>query len=101
MVSSRAQEFGVRIALGAQRSDILGMILRDSIRLAIAGVVPGIALAYTAGRSMSALLVGVKPGDAPTFLSVVALCFAMTLAGTLIPAIRAVRLDPTMVMRAE
>ncbi|MBZ5620610.1 MAG: hypothetical protein LAQ69_18075 [Acidobacteriia bacterium] len=99
-VSSRSQEFGVRIALGAERSDILGMVLRDGVRLAIAGVVPGVA-AYTAGRSMSALRVGVEPGDAPTFLSVVALCFGMTLAGSVVPAMRAVRLDPTTVMRAE
>ena len=100
-VSSRSQEFGVRMALGAGRSDILGMVLRDGARLAIAGVIPGVTLAYLAGRTMSALLAGVNPADAPTFLGVVALCFGMTLAGSILPAIRAIRLDPTMVIRAE
>jgi ABC-type antimicrobial peptide transport system permease subunit len=100
-VSSRSQEFGVRMALGAQRSDILGMVLRDGALLALAGVVPGVTLAYLAGRTMSALLAGVNPGDAPTFLGVVALCFGMTLVGSILPAIRAVRLDPTLAIRAE
>jgi putative ABC transport system permease protein len=100
-VSSRSQEFGVRMALGAQRADILGMVLRDGVRLAMAGLVPGVTLAYLAGRTLSALLAGVNAGDAPTFLTVVGLCFAMTLAGSLLPAIRAIRLDPTLVIRAE
>jgi putative ABC transport system permease protein len=100
-VSSRSQEFGVRMALGAQRSGILGMVLRDGIKLAIAGLVPGVVLAYQAGRALSALLFGVNPGDAPTFLSVVVLCLGMTVAGSLLPAIRAVRLDPTLAIRNE
>ena len=100
-VSSRSQEFGVRMALGAQQSDILGMVLRDGARLALAGVIPGVTLAYLAGRTMSALLAGVNPVDAPTFLGVVALCFGMTLVGSILPAIRAVRLDPTLAIRAE
>jgi predicted permease len=100
-VSSRSQEFGVRTALGAGRSDILGMVLREGVLLASAGVVPGVTLAYLAGRAMSALLAGVNPGDGPTFISVVVLCFAMTLAGSLLPAIRATRLDPTLVIRGE
>ena len=66
-VSSRSQEFGVRMALGAQRSNILTMVLRDGALLAAAGIVPGVILAYIAGRSMSALLAGVTPTDLPTF----------------------------------
>src|SRR5438876_406296 len=68
-VSQRTQEIGVRLALGAQSGDILSMILRRSVMLAIAGVVPGVALAYAAGRSMEALLAGVKPADALTLAS--------------------------------
>ena len=60
-VSQRAQEIGVRMALGAQSGDILWMVVRRSVLLALAGVIPGIALAYVAGRSMEALLAGVKP----------------------------------------
>jgi hypothetical protein len=61
----------------------------------------GAALSYIAGRTMSALLAGVNPSDAPTFLSVVALCFGMTLAGCILPEVRAIRFDPTLVIRAE
>lgn len=100
-VASRSQEFGVRMALGAQRRDILGMVMRDGVWLAVAGILPGVTLAYVAARSMSALLAGVTPGDAPTFVVTVTLCFGMTLAGSFLPALRAIRLDPTIVMRAE
>jgi ABC-type antimicrobial peptide transport system permease subunit len=100
-VSSRSQEFGVRMALGAQRSNILGMVFRHGGVLAGAGVAAGVVLAYWSGRAMSALLVGLDPADFPTFLAVVVLCLAMTLAGSLVPAIKAVRLDPTQVMRGE
>jgi ABC-type antimicrobial peptide transport system permease subunit len=68
-VSQRTQEIGVRVALGAQRGDILGMVVRRSVALAIAGVIPGAALAYAAGRSMEALLAGVKPTDGLTLVS--------------------------------
>jgi len=100
-VSNRSQEFGVRMALGAQRSDILGMVFRHGGVLSGVGVAVGVILAYASGRAMSALLVGLDPADLPTFLSVVGLCLAMTLAGSLLPAIKAVRLDPTQVMRGE
>jgi predicted permease len=100
-VSQRAQEIGVRMALGAQAGDILGMIVRRSALLALAGVVPGVALAYAAGRWMQALLVGVTPGDTTTFASAVGLAMVMTIAGTLAPAIRAVRVDPLTAIRVE
>ncbi len=100
-VSSRSQEFGVRMALGAQRGNVLGMVLRDGVLLAAAGLILGVALSYAAGRALSALLAGVDPGDAPTFGSVVVLCLVMTVAGSLLPAVRAVRVDPTSVMRQE
>jgi predicted permease len=100
-VSQRAQEIGVRIALGAQSGDILRMIVRRSILLALAGVVPGIALAYAAGRSMEALLAGVRPADVPTLLAAVALSFAMTLIGSVMPTVRALRVNPITALRAE
>ena len=91
----------MRIALGARSGDILRMVLREGVLLALAGVALGLAFAYAAGRAMQALLAGVSPGDAPTFLSAVGLCLAMTMAGSLWPAIRAVRVDPTQAIRAE
>jgi predicted permease len=100
-VSQRAQEIGVRIALGAQSSDILRMIVRRSVVLALAGVIPGVGLAYVAGRSMEALLAGVKPADAPTMLAAVGLSVVMTIVGSLLPTLRALRVDPITALRAE
>ena len=98
-VSQRAQEIGVRIALGAQQGDILALIVKRSAWLAIAGVIPGVALAYAAGRWMQALLVGVTPADVPTFAIAVSVTILMTLAGTLRPTLRALRIDPIAAMR--
>jgi putative ABC transport system permease protein len=100
-VSQRAQEIGVRMALGAQSSDILGMVMWRCAWLTVAGVVPGIVLAYIAGRSMEALLAGVKPADALTLMSVVWLSVLMTLLGSLAPTIRALRVNPITAIRAE
>src|SRR5262249_4608387 len=66
-VSQRAQEIGVRVALGAQRRDIVGMVVGNAVRIGAAGLVVGVALAYAAGRSMEALLAGVRPGDGEAF----------------------------------
>ena len=100
-VSQRTQEIGVRMALGAQSGDILSMVLRRSVLLAAAGVVPGIALAYAAGRSMEALLAGVKPADMLTLVSAVTLTVAMTIIGSVMPTLRALRVNPITAIRAE
>jgi ABC-type antimicrobial peptide transport system permease subunit len=100
-VSQRAQEFGVRMALGAQPADILRMVVRRSITLAVLGVIPGIALAYAAGRWMASVLAGVTPVDAATYASVALLAVVMTIAGTVMPALRAMRVDPIESLRAE
>jgi predicted permease len=100
-VSSRTQEIGVRMALGAQASDVLKMVRRDGANLAALGVVMGVAIAYGAGLQMQALLAGVKPGDVATFASAVVLCFFTALVGSLLPALRAARVDPTIAIRSE
>jgi putative ABC transport system permease protein len=100
-VSQRAQEIGVRIALGAQPSDILSMVVGRSVVLAVAGLVPGIALAYAAGRSMEALLAGVKPADATTLAAAVSLVLVMMFLGSLFPTLRALRVDPLAAIRTE
>jgi predicted permease len=100
-VSLRTPEFGIRMALGARQGDIFRMVLRQGAWLALAGLVPGVALAYVAARLMESLLAGVRPADALTFSTATALCFVTTLLGTLVPALRAIRVDPTTVMRAE
>jgi ABC-type antimicrobial peptide transport system permease subunit len=100
-VAQRTQEIGVRIALGAQRGDILSMIFHRSVRLAVAGIVPGVALAYASGRAMQALLAGIAPSDTATFATATGLAIAMTILGSLLPALRAVHVDPIRAMRVE
>jgi predicted permease len=100
-VSNRAQEIGVRVALGARPADVLKLVLDEGVRLAAAGTVAGVALAYAAGRALEALLAGVSPRDAATFASAVTLALLMTVAGGLLPALRAVRADPLAAIRAE
>jgi predicted permease len=100
-VSLRQQEFGIRMALGAGRGDISSMVLRQGAKLAVLGLVPGLALAYLAARLLQSLLAGVKPNDAATFSMAAVLCLVTTLVGALAPALRAVRIDPSSVMRAE
>ena len=100
-VSRRTQEIGVRIALGARPGEIVKMIVRQGAVLAGAGIVPGIVLADAAGRAMEGLLAGVRPGDALTFASAVGLCALMTVLGSLLPALRAVRIDPIAAIRSE
>jgi predicted permease len=100
-VSMLQQEFGIRIAMGARQGDIFQMVLRRGALLAMAGLLPGLALAYIAARLLQSLLAGVRPADALTFSTAGALCLIITLLGSLLPALRAVRTDPTTVMRAE
>jgi predicted permease len=100
-VSTRSSEIAVRIALGAQPRNILRLVLQDSFVLATAGVVLGVALAYVAGRAMQALLAGIAPADAATFLVAAGLCFLMTLAGSLVPSLRALRVDAITAIRSE
>jgi len=100
-VSQRKQEIGVRMALGAKSSQILSLVLGESSRLAIAGVIAGAALGYIAGRTMRSLLVGLDPADGATFAAAIALAIVMTIAGSALPAARAVTVDPAVVIRSE
>ena len=100
-VSQRSQEIGVRLALGADPSRVGRMIFADGMRLALFGIVPGVLGAYAAARGMSALLFGVAPSDPATFAAGVGVALLMTFAGSLVPALRAVRVTPMSVLRAE
>jgi putative ABC transport system permease protein len=100
-VSQRLPEIGVRMALGAQRRDILTMILKRGAILTALGLVPGLVLAYAAGRSIQALLAGVAPADPLTFGAAILMTIGMAMAGTLLPTLRALRVDAARAMRDQ
>ena len=100
-VSQRAQEIGIRLALGANPARVGRMILTDGMRLALFGIVPGVMGAYAAARGMRALLFDISPSDPATFAAAVAVVLLTVFAGTLVPTWRAVRLTPMSVLRAE
>jgi putative ABC transport system permease protein len=100
-VSQRTQEIGVRMALGAQRSNIMKLVLGRSAMLAVIGILAGLALAYESGRWMESLLAGVKPDDPATFAIAVVLCLCMALLGSLVPTMKAVKVNPIAAIRME
>jgi ABC-type antimicrobial peptide transport system permease subunit len=100
-VAQRSREIGVRLALGAEPAGVARMIVSQGMKLALVGLVPGVLVAYWAARGMRALLFGVEPADPATIFGAVALVVLMTLAGALVPALRAVRVNPMLVLRAE
>lgn len=100
-VSQRTREIGVRIALGAQRGNVLRLIMGQGARLALAGVAVGLAGAFALTRLMASLLFGVSPRDFGTFSAVPAIVLVLILAGCYIPARRATKLDPVVALRDE
>jgi ABC-type antimicrobial peptide transport system permease subunit len=100
-VERRMSEFGIRVALGAQRGDVLWLVLRQVMVLAIAGVALGVPAALAASRSVSAQLFGVQPMDPLSLAIGAAAMFAVTLSAGLHPARRAARLDPLVVLRRD
>jgi predicted permease len=101
LVGQRIQEIGVRMALGAQRSDVLGLILRDGAQMTLAGIVIGVLLALGLTRLMSSVLFGVSPTDPLTFGAVAGLLCLIALAACYIPARRAMQVDPVVALRYE
>jgi putative ABC transport system permease protein len=101
VVRSRAQEIGVRVALGARPRDILLLVLGGIGRLTAAGLAAGLVLACLAARGLSSLLAGVSPYDGATLAVAAALAGLTAVSGGLLPALRALRVDPLRVMRAE
>ena len=100
-VTQRTQEIGIRMALGAQRSDVLGMVVRQALLLAVAGIVLGGAGALVLTRLMEGLLFQVKPSDPMTFVVVSGVLAAVALLASYIPGRRATRVDPVIALRAE
>jgi predicted permease len=100
-VSQRTREMGVRMALGAQRSDVLGLVLRQGARLALVGVGVGALLAALVGRIFGALLYGVSPLDPLAYAFAGTVLLAVAAAANLAPAFGAARVDPMRALRSE
>jgi putative ABC transport system permease protein len=100
-VESRTGEIGLRLAVGADPRDVLGMVMGQAVRLAAAGVGLGLLAAFGLTRAMQALLFGVSATDARTFAAVAAVLAASTLLASYLPARRASQTDPARVLREE
>jgi len=101
IVRGRVREIGIRIALGAQRADVLWMVLRYGLKLALAGLVIGTVAALGLTRLLTGLLFGVQPADPLTFAAAAGLLCAIALLACYFPARRAMRIDPMAALRFE
>jgi predicted permease len=101
LVSERTHEIGIRLALGAKRSEIMRMILRQGLALAVAGAALGLVGALIVSHLMAGLLFGVSPTDPLTFVAVTLVLTVVALAASYIPAMRAMRVDPLVALRYE
>jgi putative ABC transport system permease protein len=100
-VLQRTKEIGVRMALGAQRGDLLRLVLGHGLVLIAVGVVAGAAGALALGRLLSGLLFGIAPADPATYAGVTLLLATVALLASLVPALRAARVDPLVALRSE
>ena len=100
-VTQRTSEIGIRMALGAQRADVLGLVLRGGLGLVALGVAAGLAGAFALTRLLQSLLFGVTAHDPLVYAGIAALLFAAAIAASLIPALRATRVDPVVALRSE
>jgi len=99
MVGQKSRDIGIRMALGAQREDILRMFLRRGVVLAVVGVVAGLLLAASSASVMASLLYGVRPHDPAVLLIVPLLLFAIAVLASYLPARRATKVDPLIALR--
>lgn len=101
LVAQGSHDIGVSMALGAERRDVLLLVLRSGTELTLAGVVAGLVGAVVLTRVMASLLFGVSATDVMTFSIVPVVLIATALLATYIPALRATRVDPTVALREE
>jgi ABC-type antimicrobial peptide transport system permease subunit len=99
--TERRREIGVRMALGASRCGVIGLVMKQGLHATVIGVIVGVAGAFAANRMIASLLFGVQPTD-PTTLTAVVMTITLVAAGACwLPAWRASRLDPNVVLRAD
>ena len=101
LVSQRTHEIGIRLAIGANRSQVLGLILRQGLTLAAGGLIVGLIAAYVLTSLMQSLLYQVQPSDPVTFAAVPLLLLVIALIASYIPAFRATRVSPVIALRME
>ncbi|MBA3763525.1 MAG: FtsX-like permease family protein, partial [Chthoniobacterales bacterium] len=100
-VAQRTREIGIRIALGARAGHVLRLVLRQGLTLALIGVAAGVCLSLASTRILARFLYGIAPTDTPTFVSLALLLMIVALAACLIPARRALAVDPMVALRHE
>jgi len=100
-VAQRTREIGIRAALGATRPQLIAMVLRDSLALAGAGAIVGLALSVATGRLISSMLFEVSPTDVATMASATAILVSVAILSALLPARRAAAVDPSAALRTE
>lgn len=100
-VNERTREFGIRVALGAQPSNVLVLVAKTGLKLTLIGVVAGAVVALGVTRLIATFLYGVAPTDPLTFATVAATLIAVALLATYIPARRATKVDPITALRYE
>ena len=101
MVAQRTLEIGLRMALGAQRSDVLGLILRRGLALALIGVAAGLVIAALLTRLLAGMLYGIRPTDPLTFAATAGVFLVVSIAASSVPAYRAARMDPMKTLREQ
>ena len=101
IVSRRTREIGIRVAIGAQRAEVIRLVLRNGLTLSLLGVVTGVATAAWASRLMRGLLHDVRPSDPLTFIAVGVLLSTVAAVASFVPAWRAARVDPVAVLKGE
>ena len=100
-VARRVHEIGIRIALGAHRGNVLKLIIRETIILALVGIALGTGVAFVLSRVVSSLLFGISPTDPSTFISIPLFLLGVALLASYIPAWKATKIDPVIALRAE
>jgi len=101
LVSRRTHEIGIRLAIGAGRSQVMGLILGHGLRLTSAGLAIGLVGAFALARLMQSVLYDVRPTDPETYVAVVLVLAVAALLASVLPALRAVRVDPVSALRSE